>query len=95
MTGHIRVVKPNVREQLLETGLQVLHERGFNATSVQDITEAAGVPKGSFYNHFESEEDLGARGRLALSLPVQNRYKIVSESSVSKSSRGSKDHIRA
>src|SRR5215468_6021797 len=60
MTGHINVVKANVREQLLDTGLQVLHERGFNATSVQDITEAAGVPKGSFYNHFESKEDLGA-----------------------------------
>ena len=60
MTGHIRIVKPNVREQLLDKGLQVLHERGFNATSVQDITEAAGVPKGSFYNHFESKEDLGA-----------------------------------
>src|SRR5262245_47686514 len=60
MTGHIRAVKPNVREQLLDTGLQILHERGFNATSVQDITEAAGVPKGSFYNHFESKEDLGA-----------------------------------
>ena len=25
MTGHIIVVKPNVREQLLDTGLQVLH----------------------------------------------------------------------
>ena len=60
MTGHIIVVRPNVREQLLDAGLQVLHERGFNATSVQDITEAAGVPKGSFYNHFESKEDLGA-----------------------------------
>jgi len=60
MTGHIRVVKANVREQLLDTGLRVFHERGFNATAVQDITEAAGVPKGSFYNHFESKEDLGA-----------------------------------
>src|SRR5262249_41694974 len=60
MTGHIIGVKPNVREQLLETGLQVFHERGFNATGVQDSTEAAGVPKGSFYNHFESKEDLGA-----------------------------------
>jgi TetR/AcrR family transcriptional repressor of nem operon len=27
---------------------------------VQDITDAAGVPKGSFYNHFESKEVLGA-----------------------------------
>lgn len=60
MTGHIVLVRSNVREQLLDTGLRVLHERGFNATSVQDITEAASVPKGSFYNHFESKEDLGA-----------------------------------
>ena len=50
----------NVREQLLSAGLDTLHRRGFNATSVQDITEAAGVPKGSFYNHFESKEALGA-----------------------------------
>ena len=27
---------------------------------MQDITDAAGVPKGSFYNHFESKEALGA-----------------------------------
>jgi len=51
--------KPNVREQILSTGLALLHGRGFNATSVQDITEAAGVPKGSFYNHFASKEALG------------------------------------
>jgi len=51
--------KPNVREQILTTGLALLHGRGFNATSVQDITEAAGVPKGSFYNHFASKEALG------------------------------------
>jgi len=60
MTGHLILMKPNHRDLLLDTGLRVLHKRGFNATSVQDITEAAGVPKGSFYNHFESKEDLGA-----------------------------------
>jgi AcrR family transcriptional regulator len=31
---------------------------GFNGCSVEDITGFAGVPKGSFYNHFESKEDL-------------------------------------
>jgi len=51
--------KPNVREQILTTSLALLHGRGYNATSVQDITEAAGVPKGSFYNHFDSKEALG------------------------------------
>jgi len=61
MTGHIpSMPKPNVREDILVAGLEALHRRGFNATSVQDITEAAGVPKGSFYNHFASKEDLGA-----------------------------------
>lgn len=35
-------------------------KKGFNGCGVQDITSAAGVPKGSFYNHFESKEALGA-----------------------------------
>lgn len=50
--------KPNVREQLMEAGLRTLHSQGFNGCAVQDITQAAGVPKGSFYNHFESKEAL-------------------------------------
>jgi TetR/AcrR family transcriptional repressor of nem operon len=40
--------------------MKVFTERGFNASSVQDITDAAGVPKGSFYNHFKSKEALAA-----------------------------------
>ena len=51
---------PSVRERLLEAGVAVLSRAGFNGSSVQDITEAAGVPKGSFYNHFDSKEALGA-----------------------------------
>jgi hypothetical protein len=59
-TGHIVVMaKANVKEQIVTTSLQLLHGKGFNATSVQDITDAAGVPKGSFYNHFSSKEALG------------------------------------
>lgn len=50
--------KPNVREQLMEAGLRTLHTQGFNGCAVQDITNAANVPKGSFYNHFESKEAL-------------------------------------
>ena len=50
--------RPNVREQLIEAGLETLHRNGFNGSGVQDITDSAGVPKGSFYNHFESKEDL-------------------------------------
>ena len=50
--------RPNVREQLIEAALENLHLHGFNGTGVQDIVDAAGVPKGSFYNHFESKDSL-------------------------------------
>ncbi|MRX10799.1 TetR family transcriptional regulator [Pseudoduganella sp. FT25W] len=53
------MAKANVKEQIVSTSLNLLHSKGFNATSVQDITDAAGVPKGSFYNHFTSKEALG------------------------------------
>jgi len=54
------VPKPSAREEIVQAGLKCLRERGFNGVGVQDITAAAGVPKGSFYNHFESKEALGA-----------------------------------
>ena len=59
MTGHIaRVPQPSVREKLIQAGVDILSRSGFNGSAVQDITELAGVPKGSFYNHFESKEAL-------------------------------------
>ncbi|ARN19760.1 hypothetical protein A4W93_07455 [Piscinibacter gummiphilus] len=57
--------QPNVRERLVEASLDVFQSLGFNGSSVQDLTDAAGVPKGSFYNHFAGKEDL-ALAALAL-----------------------------
>lgn len=54
------MARPNVRELIVEAGMKCLIEKGFNGVGVQEITSAAGVPKGSFYNHFESKEALGA-----------------------------------
>ena len=65
-TGHIPVMpRPSLREQLLSAGVETLHQRGFNATSVQDITDAAGAPKGSFYNHFESLNEAALKAGFA------------------------------
>ena len=52
------MARPSKREEIVEAALDQFHARGFNATGVKDITEAAHVPKGSFYNHFESKEAL-------------------------------------
>ncbi len=51
-----RPANPDTRNKLLEKGGDLLSRIGFNATGVQEITAAAGVPKGSFYNYFESKE---------------------------------------
>jgi TetR/AcrR family transcriptional repressor of nem operon len=47
-----------MREEIVDAALDQFHTHGFNAAGVKDITDAAGVPKGSFYNHFESKEAL-------------------------------------
>jgi TetR/AcrR family transcriptional repressor of nem operon len=44
------------REALIEAGLKIVHARGFGATGVREIATAAGVPHGSFTNHFRSKE---------------------------------------
>lgn len=47
------------RERLLEAGRELFASRSYHATGVQQITDAAGVPKGSFYNYFRSKDDFG------------------------------------
>lgn len=51
--------KPSHREKLLSVGMRVVHERGFAGASVRDIVQAAGVPQGSFTNHFASKQAFG------------------------------------
>lgn len=51
-----RPPNPQVRQRLLDAGLEMIHTHGFNGSGVKDFTEAAGVPKGSFYSYFESKE---------------------------------------
>jgi TetR/AcrR family transcriptional repressor of nem operon len=55
-----RPPNPEVRKNLLAAGLDLIHARGFAASGVKDITDAAGVPKGSFYAYFPSKEAFAA-----------------------------------
>ncbi|MEZ0357284.1 TetR family transcriptional regulator C-terminal domain-containing protein [Mycobacterium sp. SA01] len=51
-----RPANPDVRRRLLSCGMALVHSHGFAASGVKDITDWAGVPKGSFYAYFASKE---------------------------------------
>jgi TetR/AcrR family transcriptional regulator, transcriptional repressor for nem operon len=58
----IRAFRPapvTARDKLLEAGVKLVRERGFSATSVDDLCRATGVTKGAFFHHFASKEALG------------------------------------
>jgi AcrR family transcriptional regulator len=50
--------KARTRERLLAEAQRLFRERGYAATSLEQIAEAADVTKGAIYGHFSSKEDL-------------------------------------
>jgi AcrR family transcriptional regulator len=50
--------KERTRRRLLAEAQRLFRERGYAATSLEQIAEAAEVTKGAIYGHFASKEDL-------------------------------------
>jgi AcrR family transcriptional regulator len=50
--------KRETRQRLLECSWCLFQERGYDDTTVEDITEAADVAKGTFFNYFSTKEAL-------------------------------------
>jgi TetR/AcrR family transcriptional repressor of nem operon len=46
------------KARFLDAALGVIRAKGYCATRIEDVCEAAGLTKGSFFHHFESKEDL-------------------------------------
>lgn len=44
------------KEDILQAGMDLMFERGYHGTGIKDITDKMEIPKGSFYNHFDSKE---------------------------------------
>jgi TetR/AcrR family transcriptional regulator, transcriptional repressor for nem operon len=68
------MARPSHKDKLLSEGLRLVHGRGFGASSVRDIVHAAGVPQGSFTNHFTSKEAFG--------LEILERYHAMTSAAV-------------
>ena len=52
--------KAQTRERLIEAAARVFAEKGFAATSLDEVADAAGLTKGAVYSNFENKEDLVA-----------------------------------
>lgn len=50
--------RAETRLRLLQSSLQVFSEKGADSTVIDDVIEAAGVSRGTFYNHFRTTTEL-------------------------------------
>ena len=51
-------IRHESKTRFLDAALYVIRAKGYSATRIEDICEAAGLTKGSFFHHFDSKEGL-------------------------------------
>lgn len=47
----------STKQRLIDAGLRMLLEQGYNRLGIQALLDATETPKGSFYHHFRDKED--------------------------------------
>lgn len=52
--------RSDTRRALVWCGTELLTERGFQVTGIEEVLKRVGVPKGSFYHFFKSKDEFGA-----------------------------------
>ena len=67
-------IRTDKRDLILAKGAQVMTRRGYHGTGVQEIVQAAGIPKGSFYHYFASKEDFALQALEFTYQPRLQRY---------------------
>lgn len=55
----MRLQHPDTRQHILDTGSRIIAGKGFSCVGLNEILQAAEVPKGSFYHYFKSKELFG------------------------------------
>jgi len=59
LTPNSRPGKQDTRQALIDAGTDIILEKGFNNTGIEQVLKVVGVPKGSFYHYFKSKDDFG------------------------------------
>ena len=69
-----RPANPEIRRRLLAVGQDLIYVQGFTAAGVKDFAAAAGVPKGSFYNYFDTKEQYASEVVTAYWASIEAAY---------------------
>ena len=67
-----KVQAQNTEAAILNAALTLMREDGFEAVTVRDICQKAGITTGAFYHHFRSKEDLFRKGFAPLDQYMEN-----------------------
>ncbi len=66
--------RQEIRQRLYRAALKLFAERGFLETTVEDITEAADVGKGTFFNYFPTKEHVLAAFGMERVAAIEQAY---------------------
>jgi TetR/AcrR family transcriptional regulator, transcriptional repressor for nem operon len=78
------MAKQTTKENLITVGLELIRHAGFTATGINQVLEAAKVPKGSFYHHFSTKEEFVLEVIMRYASGEQERWeKFLDDSSLS------------
>lgn len=58
MRGTAEEKKTRRRKEIVQAAWELFGEKGFDATTIDDMTERAGLSHGTFYLYFSSKEDI-------------------------------------
>ncbi|HAL87220.1 MAG TPA: TetR/AcrR family transcriptional regulator [Deferribacteraceae bacterium] len=64
------------QQALTEVAIRLFSEKGFSQTSISDITNEADLATGTFYNYFQSKEDVI---RYAISVKIEEAGEVLRE----------------
>ena len=81
----------DTRNHIINTGADLIGQKGFGATGINAVLTTAGVPKGSFYHYFSSKNDFG----LAVIDTFAQEYDTKLDLILNDHSRSGVDRLRA
>lgn len=70
------------KQDIIEKSFGVMYAYGYHGTSIQDLADAAGIPKGSLYNYFENKEDYVKEALLYYQASSVEQLQLLSDTSL-------------